>query len=141
MPDVYDFSLNESGELDINTEHDIDIKSLDDLRIQMAYTRIKSVANGWYVDHIGADLEEIIGRPCSEEYADIGKNKILDSLVYDELWDRNDVYIKSEIVDNKKIKYYVYLRTYQDYQEDVLTTEIIVELDLIRGINIRYTFG
>lgn len=141
MPDVYDFSLNESGELDINTEHDIDIKSLDDLRIQMAYTRIKSVANGWYVDHIGADLEEIIGRPCSEEYADIGKNKILDSLIYDELWDRNDVYIKSEIVDNKKIKYYVYLRTYQDYQEDVLTTEIIVELDLIRGINIRYTFG
>ncbi len=141
MPDVYDFSLNELGELDINTEHDIDIKSLDDLRIQMAYTRIKSVTNGWYVDHIGANLEEIIGRPCSEEYADIGKNKILDSLVYDELWDRNDVYIKSEIVDNKKIKYYVYLRTYQDYQEDVLTTEIIVELDLIRGINIRYTFG
>ena len=141
MSDVFDFSLNESGELDINTEHDIDIKSLDDLRIQMAYTRIKSVANGWYVDHIGADLEEIIGRPCSEEYADIGKNKILDSLIYDELWDRNDVYIKSEIVDNKKIKYYVYLRTYQDYQEDVVTTEIIVELDLIRGINIRYTFG
>lgn len=141
MSDVFDFSLNEEGELNINTDHDIDIKSLDDLRIQMAYTRIKSVTNGWYVDHIGANLESIIGRPCSEKYVDSGKDKILDSLIYDELWDKNDVYIKSEIVNNKKIKYYVYLRTYQNYQEDTITTEIVVELDLIKGINIRYSFS
>lgn len=139
MSDIFDFSLDETGELNINsTTHDIELKTNDELRIQMAFTRIKSVSNNWYIDHIGANLETLIGKPCDSTNADYGKEKIINSLIYDGLWNENDIYIKSEIINNKNIKYYIYLRTYQSESEDTITTEIIVELDLIKGVNIRY---
>ena len=141
MSDIFDFSLDETGELNVNaTNHDIELKTEDDLRIQMAFTRIKSISNNWYIDHIGADLEELIGRSCDNYNANKGKQKILQSLTYDDLWSSDDVYIKSEILNNRNIKYYVYLRTYQTESEDTITTEIIIELDLVKGVNIRYGF-
>lgn len=139
MSDIFDFSLDETGELNINsTTHDIELKTDDELRIQMAFTRIKSVSNNWYIDNIGANLETLIGKPCDSTNADYGKEKIINSLIYDGLWNEDDIYIKSEIINNKNIKYYVYLRTYQSESEDTITTEIIVELDLVKGVNIRY---
>lgn len=139
MSDIFDFSLDETGELNINsTTHDIELKTSDELRIQMAFTRIKSVSNNWYIDNIGANLETLIGKPCDSTNADYGKEKIINSLIYDGLWNEDDIYIKSEIINNKNIKYYVYLRTYQSESEDTITTEIIVELDLVKGVNIRY---
>ena len=135
----FDFGFTSEGEIIINTDnHDISQTMNDDLRIQLAYNRIKSISRNWFVDEIGADLEELIGKPCTKEIAEYGKIKILQVLTVDNLWNKNDIFIKSEIKNNTNITYSIYLKIYQSETEDTYSHEIIAELDLIKGVHIRF---
>ncbi len=135
----FDFAITTEGELIIDEEnHDI-IKSLDDdLRIQLAYNRIKSISKNWFVDEVGADMEELIGRPCTEDMAEYGKQKIINVLLIDDLWDKDDIFIKAEIKDNVHIVYSIYLKLFQSETEDTVSYEITVELDLVKGVFIKF---
>ena len=135
----FDFAITTEGELIIDEEnHDI-VKSLDDdLRIQLAYNRIKSISKNWFVDEIGADMEELIGRPCTEDMAEYGKQKIINVLLIDNLWNKDDIFIKAEIKDNVHIIYSVYLKLFQSETEDTISYEITVELDLVKGVFIKF---
>ena len=135
----FDFAITTEGELIIDEEnHDI-VKSLDDdLRIQLAYNRIKSISKNWFVDEIGADMEELIGKPCTEDIAEYGKQKIINVLLIDDLWNKDDIFIKAEIKDNVHIIYSVYLKLFQSETEDTISYEITVELDLIKGVFIKF---
>ena len=135
----FDFAITTEGELIINEEnHDI-VKSLDDdLRIQLAYNRIKSISKNWFVDEVGADMEELIGRPCTEDMAEYGKQKIINVLLIDNLWNKDDIFIKAEIKDNIHIIYSVYLKLFQSETEDTISYEITVELDLVKGVFIKF---
>ena len=135
----FDFAITTEGELIIDEEnHDI-VKSLDDdLRIQLAYNRIKSISKNWFVDEIGADMEELIGKPCTEDIAEYGKQKIINVLLIDDLWNKDDIFIKAEIKDNVHIIYSVYLKLFQSETEDTISYEIIVELDLVKGVFIKF---
>ena len=76
----FDFDIDETGELVINQEeHEINKITDDELRIQLAYTRIKSIAHGWFYDEVGADLEELVGRSIKESTIEYGKEKIIPS--------------------------------------------------------------
>ena len=139
MIEGFDFGFTPDGELVIdNISHDINNTVNDDLRIQLAYNRIKSITHNWFVDEIGANLEELVGRPCTKEIAEYGKEKIIKELIFDELWNKDDIYIKSEIKNNTNITYEIFLKIYQTESEDVYSYEIIAELDLVKGVNIRY---
>ena len=135
----FDFAITTEGELIIDEEnHDI-IKSLDDdLRIQLAYNRIKSISKNWFVDEVGADMEELIGRPCTEDMAEYGKQKIINVLLIDDLWEKDDIFIKAEIKDNVHIIYSIYLKLFQSETEDTISYEITVELDLVKGVFIKF---
>ena len=135
----FDFAITTEGELIINEEnHDI-VKSLDDdLRIQLTYNRIKSISKNWFVDEVGADMEELIGRPCTEDMAEYGKQKIINVLLIDNLWNKDDIFIKAEIKDNVHIIYSVYLKLFQSETEDTISYEITVELDLVKGVFIKF---
>ena len=135
----FDFAITTEGELIIDEEnHDI-VKSLDDdLRIQLAYNRIKSISKNWFVDEVGADMEELIGRPCTEDMAEYGKQKIINVLLIDDLWNKDDIFIKAEIKDNVHIIYSVYLKLFQSETEDTISYEITVELDLVKGVFIKF---
>lgn len=139
MAEGFDFGFTADGEIVVNSfTHDIQFVQTDDLRIQLAYNRIKSISNNWFVDEVGADLEEIIGKPCTEEIAEYGKLKIVDVLVFDGLWDDNDIFIKTEIKNNTNITYSIYLKLYQSETEDAYSYEITAELDLVKGVFIRF---
>ena len=135
----FDFAITTEGELIIDEEnHDI-VKSLDDdLRIQLAYDRIKSISKNWFVDEVGADMEELIGKPCTEDIAEYGKQKIINVLLIDDLWNKDDIFIKAEIKDNVHIIYSVYLKLFQSETEDTISYEITVELDLVKGVFIKF---
>ena len=135
----FDFAITTEGELIIEEEnHDI-VKSLDDdLRIQLAYNRIKSISKNWFVDEVGADMEELIGKPCTEDIAEYGKQKIINVLLIDDLWNKDDIFIKAEIKDNVHIIYSVYLKLFQSETEDTISYEITVELDLVKGVFIKF---
>lgn len=135
----FDFAITTDGELIVDEQnHDIAKSIEDDLRIQLAYDRIKSISKNWFVDEIGADMEELIGRPCTEDMAEYGKQKIINVLLIDDLWKENDIFIKAEIKDNVHIIYSVYLKLFQSETEDTVSYEIIVELDLVKGVFIKF---
>lgn len=139
MIEGFDFGFTSEGEIIVDNEsHDIAQITDDDLRIQLAYNRIKSISHNWFVDEVGADLEEIIGRPCTEEIAEYGKSKIINVLIFDDLWVEDDIFIKSEIKNNTNIIYDIYLKIYQSETEDTYSYEIIAELDLVKGVFIRF---
>ena len=137
--DGFDFGFSPDGEIIVDSEtHDIYKSKDDELKIQLSYNRIKSISKNWFIDEVGADMEELIGRPCTEDMAEYGKQKIINVLLIDDLWNKDDIFIKAEIKDNVHIIYSVYLKLFQSETEDTISYEIIVELDLIKGVFIKF---
>ncbi len=135
----FDFDIDESGELVINEqEHEINNITDDELRIQLAYTRIKSIANGWFYDYIGADLEELVGRSIKEDTIEHGKEKILNVLTFDDLWNENDIFITSNVQDSTHLIYSVYLKIYTTDEFGEKSVELTIELDLVKGVKIKF---
>ena len=137
--DGFDFGFSPDGEIIVDSDtHDIYKSQEDELKIQLSYNRIKSISKNWFIDEVGADLEEIIGKACNQTTAEYGKLKIIDVLTFDGLWDDKDIFIKSEIKNNINITYNIYLKLRQSETEEVYSYEIDAELDLVKGVNIRY---
>ena len=137
--DGFDFGFSPDGEIIVDTDtHDIYKSQEDELKIQLSYNRIKSISKNWFIDEVGADLEEIIGKACNETTAEYGKLKIIDVLTFDGLWDDSDIFIKSEIKNNINITYNIFLKLRQSDTEEVYSYEIDAELDLVKGVNIHY---
>lgn len=137
--DGFDFGFSPNGEIIVDSEtHDIYKSKDDELKIQLSYNRIKSISKNWFIDEVGADMEELIGRPCTEDMAEYGKQKIINVLLIDDLWNKDDIFIKAEIKDNVHIIYSVYLKLFQSETEDTISYEIIVELDLVKGVFIKF---
>ena len=138
----FDFGFSPNGEIIVDPiTHDIAKAMDDDLRIQLTLNRLKSVTHNWYVDNIGTDLEELIGKPCTTNTADYGKDKIIAALTSDGLWKSNEILVAGQIKDNTHIIYTIYLRLYQSETEDTYSYEIETELDLVKGVFIRYGWG
>ena len=136
--DGFDFGFSPDGEIIVDAEtHDIYKSQEDELKIQLSYNRIKSISKNWFIDEVGADLEEIIGKACNETTAEYGKLKIIDVLTFDGLWDDKDIFIKSEIKNNINITYNIYLKLRQSETEEIYSYEIDAELDFIKGVNVR----
>lgn len=135
----FDFGFLPEGEIIINNEtHDIVKSSDNDLKIQLAINRIKSISNNWFIDEIGANLEELVGRPCTTDTAEYGKLKIANSLTFDGLWTDEEIFIKAEIKNNTNIIYSIYLKIYQQETEDTYSYEIVTTLDLVKGVFIEF---
>jgi hypothetical protein len=135
----FDFDIDESGELVINEqEHEINKVTDDELRIQLAYTRIKSIAHGWFYDEVGADLEELVGRSIKESTIEYGKEKIINVLTFDNLWNENDILVISNVQDSTHLIYSVYLKTYTTDEFGEKSVELTIELDLIKGVKIKF---
>lgn len=135
----FDFGFTPEGEIIVDpVTHDIAKATEDDLRIQFTFNILESISHDWYVDKIGADLEEIIGKPCTKEIVEQGKQKIAAALTKNGLWEKEDILITGNVKDNTHILYIVYLKLYQDKTEDVYSYEIEIELDLVKGVFIRY---
>lgn len=135
----FDMTFLNEGEIIVNREdHDIHTVEGDELRIQLAYNRMKSISHDWFVDEVGADLEELIGKHCTKDIVEYGKQKIISVLTIDDLWSPDDIAIIGNINNNTNITYNVYLKIYQDENEDPWSYEIIAELDLVKGVFIRF---
>lgn len=139
MIEGFDFELDTTGELIVDADtHMINTLEEDDLRVQMAFHRIKSISNTWFIDKIGANMEELIGKPINNDITNIGKDKIIEALTYDDLWKSEDIYIHAEVTDALHINYSVYLKVYTSETKEESSREIIVTLDLIKGVKIKY---
>lgn len=135
----FDFGFSPDGDLIMDKDtNDIAKMTDNNLKVQLTYNRLKSVSTTWFLDHVGADLEELIGWKCNKETAEYGKQKIMEQLTHDGLWDKKESFIKAEITGRHTIVYSVFLKMYQEEDEDTYSVELFVELDLVKGVKIRY---
>lgn len=135
----FDFGLDENGELIIDTTtHEIHKAEDDDLRIQLAYTRLKSVSNGWFYDNTGANMEELVGKPVKNAITEMGVDKIKNALTFDGLWSADDIYIETTITDSTHVIYSVYLRTETNDEFSEQAIALTITLDLVKGVIINY---
>lgn len=95
-----DLALGKDGDL-ADTTHDV-LKSLR----QEIRTRVRSSLEDWQMHPtIGADLDEIIGEPNNRDTAEIGKARIVDSLIRDNFMAEGDIQVKFTPVDRHRILY------------------------------------
>lgn len=135
----FDFGIAPDGELLVSHETG-DIKKIsdNDLKLQLAMSRLKSCVNEWFYDEVGVDMEELVGRPLNERLVDVGTSRIIEALTFDELWDESDIFIQPKITDTTHLAYYVYLRIRNADEKPDTSQCIITDLDLVKGVKIRY---
>lgn len=133
-----DFKLDYTGELQVTENHDLDIVSDIEYKIQTSYDIIKSVSTTWFYDNIGADLEQHVGEPVTTNVLEGIKQQIIYHLTLNNFWNPDDILVVYKVKNATKVIFSVFLRLYTDdaYKEE--SRQIDVELDLIKGVNIRY---
>lgn len=138
----FDFKIDSTGEIIVDPKtYDIATVSDTNLKIQLAYTRIKSCVNEWFYDEVGANLEELVGRAAKVGTIEVGKARIIEVLTYDNLWDSKDLFVQSIIENATKLTYAVYFRIQTDDEFGETSKTIHVDLDLVKGVKVRYGWG
>lgn len=99
---------------------------------QTIFCRLKSCSVDWFYDRVGADLEQIIGEPNTEENANLGSSLIISSLTYDGFLSEDKIVVKPIPQDEFTILYYLVI-TLDDGEE----LKYEVNLALNSGISIR----
>lgn len=127
MINPIDFEMSLDGDITNNSVSD------NELRVQLTINRIKAIKIDWYLDHIGADLEEILGFPNTKDTQNIFENKIISALTYDNYFNSNDIYIELVSSLPTNLYYKVYIRRLDD---PTLSNIISIKINLMGSVNI-----
>ena len=133
---MIDFKLTDVGDLSLSSERELEFSQNDALNLQYALARVKSAKIDWYIDHVGADLERLIGEPLNEQLIEQGKQMIMDALTEYNLFKISEIYIQHrEDVEEEQLSYYVYLRMSSMERSQVLS----VSLSPVVSVIVLYT--
>lgn len=99
---------------------------------QTIYCRLKSCTIDWFYDDVGADLEQLLGEPNTEENANRGSSLIINSLTKDGLISEDNIVVKPIPIDNFTINYYVAISL-----KNGVNLKYEVSLALNSGISIK----
>lgn len=102
------------------------------LKSQIIINRIKTMKPDWFYDHIGADLEQLLGEDNTQQTSDLGKKLITDALCGDSYIDGKDVWINPVPIDPYTLMYMLAVRVSDDEQ---LVFKINIALS--SGVNIE----
>lgn len=128
---MMDLSLSKTGDLILN-KNDFNLINKDKLRFQKVYCLLKSAKNNWFQDKFGADLELFMGTSINKENIKKITSTIKEEILKYQFYETDEIYIEI-LNDNNILEIKVYLR-----KEDGLSSDVInLDLDLVRGINVR----
>lgn len=131
---MFDFTITDSGELVYDYENSGLKKSTEDeLRRQIAVSRIKSVTGNWFNTLIGANLEGFIGSPCNTETYESIEQAIINSLTNDELFDSSEIFLIPKI-DKTSISILVFLKSRYGTNPKIIN----VNIDIVSGVKVQY---
>lgn len=125
-----DLALSADGDL-LTERGDLKLVSGDDYRRQQVLIRLKSIRVNWRYDHIGADLESIIGKPNTQDTAKEGIDLIVQALTEDGLFKAEELYVKPVPLNKSAILFFVFVNTVGD------PMSFVVEIDLQAGVIVR----
>lgn len=127
--------LSEDGDLVI-ANGDFAVVKKQEFLNQSARNRIRTNDPEWpdYVESaVGANLEDLRGKPNTVETAREGVALITDALTRDGLIDTDDLYIRPIPIDRKTLVFFVFINT----EENGEPVGFEVTLSLDAGVSIR----
>lgn len=133
--DDIDFYFSSAGDLALDSSGDIASTEGDMLLSfkQEVFNRIRSEFQDWALHPwIGAGLNEIIGEPNSRETAEVGKEKIINSLTIGAFVVADDVNIKYMPVTHDSIMYVIKIDvepTEENGYVDIVQTSLLFDFD------------
>ena len=133
--DGTDLRLSEDGDLVIE-RGDLSTVTKQEFITQSARNRVKISDPDWYdyaIENIGANLEDLLGKPNNPDTARQGIEKIGEALTRDGLIDGEDLYIRPVPIGRYVIGFFVFIRT--DDVAKPLFFEVLFNLE--SGLTIR----
>ena len=118
-----DFLIDSNGDLLLDNNK---LKTCEgeDAKVQAAYCICKSLSKDWFIDNLGANLEQMLGMTINRSTIDYGKRLIVIALT--DLYSASDLYI-DHIQEDSSIIYTVYIK-----KEDELTSnKFTITIDLL----------
>lgn len=128
----FDIAITDAGDLQVDISNDVAIISNIEYVAQSVKNRIRSVANNWYYDNIGADIEKFIGQPNTQDTANKIESAITSSLTYDGFCNNEDVAVFASPLNSVTVLIGVFIDT--DFQDDPISFS--VELNFLTGFRI-----
>lgn len=127
-----DLAITPDGDL-ILKDGDFDVVVNAECCAQGAFCRLKSADPEWYQEAIAANLEDILGKPNTQETGREGEELIKKALLTDHLIAHEDMYVQAIPVDRQTVVFFVY------FKPDTLTEPIgfEVRLNLSSGASVR----
>ena len=125
---LQDLMITQDGDLVLGNG-DLTMLSGIQAYVQMASCRLQSITVDWFYDHIGADLESILGQPNTLEVAQKGESLIISALTQDGFLSQEQIYIDMTPTSAYGISYEVLITV------DGETIAVNMHLDLIKGVS------
>lgn len=137
--DEIDIMITEDGDFilceDENEAHTVcemlSCKESDYLA-QIIMNRVKTMKPDWFYDHVGADLEQLLGEDNTEDTANKGIELINNALCGDGFLEEENVWIKPSPVDIYTIVYLLAVRV-----SDLEQLMFKINIALSSGVNIE----
>lgn len=134
-----DISLSEDGDIVLCEEEGVvheycEIQFVENSQYikQIVFNRIKTMKPDWFYDHVGANLEELLGKDNVKETALIGADLITEALTSDNFISPENIYIRPSPVDEFTMLYLLAIRV-TDLEQLVFK----VNIALSSGINVE----
>lgn len=122
-----DITVSASGDLSIDSNRDFLVGRGKTILKQDVAFRVRTNP-GEFIPHLelGAGLSDIVGEPNTRETARLGETKITNSLVYDGMVGKLDLYTRGVPVSQEALMYYVFINNGQTQLN--VTPEVIFTL-------------
>ena len=121
-----DFKLTDSGDLFLSPDRFLEEVDSDELTKQTVKCCAHSVQKDWYIDNIGADLEQLVGQPINEKLQETGCSLLKTSILSKGIVTDEQLWIESQQV-GMSIHFSVYLKT-EEEQAQLVTVILSDEL-------------
>jgi len=107
--DETDLRITEDGDLVIENG-DLALVSGPEATAQNVMCRLKSADPEWYLEQIGANLEDLLGMPNTPETAAYGEELIRRALFADDLISPEDLYVQAVPIDRQTLLFFVFFK-------------------------------
>ena len=129
---VSDLKWTWGGDLALNHQGDLGYTSDNALRsfLQEVRTRLQSELYDWKLQpHIGASMVDLIGEPNNKETAELGRTKIIASLVKDDLVAASSISVKYMPVDQCHILYRITLTLPGATEQEIVDVSFLLDTE------------
>lgn len=131
--DTIDLFLTEDGDFALDGTGDLRAADGNALIHQNISNALKSSNPDWFMEDFPADLEDLIGMENSEETAEVGKQKIKNSLVRTGFFDAGDIWVEARPAGEMQMVFFIFINS--PFAQDPLLYQ--ADLDLGFGASVR----